>query len=45
MAKKSSGKVIMYRSAKIGKAVTKAYAEKHKSTTEKETYRRTPKSK
>jgi hypothetical protein len=33
-------KVTMYRSAKTGKAVTKEYAEKHKSTTEKETYMR-----
>lgn len=41
MAKKS-GKIVMYRSAKSGKAVTKAYAASHKSTTEKETYKRKP---
>ncbi len=43
MAKK--GTVTMYRSAKTGKAVTKAYAKSHPATTEKETYRRKPKSK
>ena len=39
MAKKTA-KVVMYRSAKTGKAVTKAYAKSHPSTTEKETYSR-----
>jgi hypothetical protein len=43
MAKKSGGKITMYRSAKTGKAVTKQYAKRHPSTTEKETYRRKPK--
>ena len=38
MAKKST--ITMYRSAKTGKAVTKAYAKGHPSTTEKETYKR-----
>ena len=40
MAKKSSGKITMYRSAKTGKAVTKAFAKSHPSTTEKESYGR-----
>jgi hypothetical protein len=43
MAKKSVGKITMYRSAKTGKAVTKSYAKSHPSTTEKETYKRKPK--
>lgn len=38
MAKKST--TTMYRSAKTGKAVTKAYAKSHPATTEKETYKR-----
>ena len=40
MAKKST--ITMYRSAKTGKAVTKAYAKSHPATTEKETYKRSP---
>jgi hypothetical protein len=40
MAKKST--ITMYRSAKTGKAVTKAYAKSHPATTEKETYKRGP---
>jgi hypothetical protein len=45
MAKKAGGKIVMYRSAKTGKAVTKAYAKGHPSTTEKETYKRKAKGK
>jgi hypothetical protein len=41
MAKKA-GTTTMYRSAKTGKAVTKAYAKSHPSTTEKETCKRSP---
>jgi hypothetical protein len=37
MAKKT---VIMYRSAKTGRAVKKSYAKAHPATTEKETYKR-----
>lgn len=36
----AKGKVAIYRSAKTGKAVTKAYAKAHPNTTEKETYTR-----
>jgi hypothetical protein len=43
MAKKST--VTMYRSAKTGKAVSKAYAKSHPATTEKETYKKTAKKK
>jgi hypothetical protein len=35
-------KVVMYRSAKSGKAVTKAFADEHPDTTVKDTYRRKP---
>lgn len=37
MAKRKS---VIYRSARTGKAVTKAYAKAHPATTEKEVYRR-----
>jgi hypothetical protein len=42
---KKSRTVTMYRSAKTGKAVTKAYAKSHPATTEKETYKRKSKGK
>ena len=38
--KKRRKKIIMYRSAKTGRAVTKAHAKRHPATTERETYRR-----